>query len=182
MIGSSYTQIISPRSLHSGEYERELSNEAVQHNNGVGFSVYAAVLQYLLQAVGITSPMPNRLTSEEEQEKEETLRYSGERLQQALTKYGRIISDGKIVQTSNPVSNIETKNNITIIKDDYTKSVIIKSLKDFLVKNYQVTEEQGENFESSLMEKATNHAISISSIEKERVLSRKKRISFKQHE
>ncbi|PRC93883.1 hypothetical protein [Solimicrobium silvestre] len=51
------------------------------------------------------------------------------------------------------------KNHIYIVKDESTKGLMIKSLKDFLVTTGQLTEDGGEQFEFFLKQRAVNSAL-----------------------
>jgi hypothetical protein len=154
----------------------------MQHNSTIGLAVYAVALQTALRLAGLILPMPNSAPTEKEQENEEKVRYSERILQQGILNYGDMPSDNENLQTTKEGSEIQKNNKILIIKDEDKKDEIIHLLKAFLVKNYQITEDQSENFELALRKKSANQPILITSMEENIVLSRSKRISFEQHE
>ncbi len=177
-----HTQQIPSVPLHSGEFDKKLPNMSAQYNDSsIDFSIYSALLQAALQFSHTFFDKPHNSSPEGVKE---NLRSSAEMLQQGIIKYGSVLSEDENIQIPNYETDIKSVNNITIIKDDYTKSTIINSLKNFLIETHQLTEAQGEDFETSLIEKVANHPIYIASveIEEEKPLSRKKRISLEEHE
>ncbi len=130
MPSSRHTQLITTESLQKGKYNKLLSNETsmmTQYSRSSSdLTTYSGLLKLLQLGAGLFFFMPSNAPEEGKTEKEGKLQYSEEMLQQGIIKYRSNFSDNEKFQGINHEPDITKKNNITIITDEDTKSVIIK--------------------------------------------------------